>query len=327
MAMTALFIGGTGIISSACAQQAVDSGWELSVLNRGLTPSRPVPDGTELIVADVRDQDAVRGALADRQFDVVVNFIGFTPAEVEADVDLFQDRVGQYVYISSASAYQKPIRHLPITESTPLVNPFWQYSRDKVACEQVLMHEHREKGFPVTVVRPSSTYDRTSLPFLGGWTAVDRMRRGKPVVVHGDGTSLWVLTHHTDFAGAFVPLMGNPQAIGDTFHITSDQVQTWDQIFLTLGAAAGAEPTLVHIASESIAKAAPEWGPGLLGDAAHSAIFDNSKVARLAPGWAATTPFSQGAREMIAWRDADATRRRVDPDVDAAFDALVAAHG
>ncbi|OZM77954.1 SDR family oxidoreductase [Pseudonocardia sp. MH-G8] len=327
MAVTVLFIGGTGKISSACVRLAVESGFEVAVLNRGHTATRPLPAGVESLTGDMRDPDSVRAAVGGRRFDVVADFIGFTPEHVSAAIDVFRGRAGQYVYISSASAYQKPIAHLPITESTPLANPFWQYSRDKIACEALLNAAYRDSEFPVTLVRPSSTYDRTSLPWLGGWTTIDRMRRGKPVVVHGDGTSLWVLTHHTDFAAAFVPLLGNPRAIGDTFHITSDEVQTWDQIFRTLGEAAGVEPKLVHIASERIAAAVPEWGPGLLGDATHSVIFDNAKVRRLAPGWVATVPFTRGAREILAWHDADPSRRPIDADADAACDALVEAYG
>jgi nucleoside-diphosphate-sugar epimerase len=326
VAKKVLFIGGTGIISSACVRSAIADGMEVFVLNRGKTSRRPLPDEARVLIGDVRDTAAVRDALEDLDFDVVVDFVGFTPDHIETDIALFQGSVGQFVYISSASAYQKPLAQLPITESTPLANRYWEYSRDKIACEALLNAAYRDKGFPVTIVRPSSTYDKTCLPFLGEWTAIDRMRRGLPVVVPGDGTSLWVLTHHEDFADAFVSLLGNPHAIGDTFHITSDELQTWNQIFLTLGHAAGCEPQLVHIASDSIAKTVPEWGPPLLGDAAHSVIFDNSKIKRLAPGWAARIPFAQGAAEMIRWRDEDGARRVADPTVDAAFDALVAAY-
>jgi nucleoside-diphosphate-sugar epimerase len=318
-----LFIGGTGIISSACARRVVDSGYELSVLTRGNTAIRSVPCETQILRGDIRDPASARAALGDRRFDVVVDFVAFTEEHIRTDLQLFRERTGQYIFISSASAYQKPLRQLPITESTPLANPFWDYSRAKIACENLLNQAFRDDGFPVTIVRPSSTYDRTALPFLGGWTAIDRMRRGKPIVVHGDGTSLWVLTHHVDFAEAFVHLLGNPHAIGDTFHITGDEVQTWDQIFRTLGAAAGVEPELVHIASETIAAQKAEWGPGLLGDAAHSVIFDNSKIRRLAPGWNATIPFSRGAREIIDWYDADPSRQHPSAEDDAAFDALV----
>jgi nucleoside-diphosphate-sugar epimerase len=206
-----------------------------------------------------------------------------------------------------------------------LRNPYWAYSRDKIACEDVLVAAYRAEGFPATIVRPSHTYDRTSVPIPGNWSVVDRMRRGAPVVVHGDGTSLWTLTHHVDFARAFVALLGEPRAIGDSFHITSDEVLTWDQIVRSLAAAAGVEPTIVHVASETIAAIDPEWGAELLGDKAHSMVFDNHKVKSLAPGWAAVIPFAVGAREIVAWFDADPTRRTVDPRFDAACDRLVAA--
>jgi nucleoside-diphosphate-sugar epimerase len=324
-ALRALFIGGTGIISSACADRAIASGIELTVLNRGSSTIRPVPEGAEVVTADVRDEAAVRAALGDRSFDVVVDFVAFTPEHVRTDLELFAGRVGQYVFISSASAYQTPPGRLPITEATPLSNRYWAYSRDKIACEQLLVEASRSDGFPATIVRPSHTYDRTSIPTMGSWTDIARMRRGAPVVVHGDGTSLWTLTHHTDFAHAFVGLLGHPQAIGDSFHITSDELLTWDQIYRALGAAAGvADPQLVHVPSERIAAADPELGASLLGDKAHSVIFDNTKVKALVPDHVATTPFWQGAREIVAWYDADPARQRVDPARDQLFDRLAA---
>ncbi len=319
-----LFIGGTGIISTSAGRQALEQGWDLTLLNRGSTAKRAVPDGAEVVTGDVRDRDSVRSALGDREFDAVVDFVAFTPDHVQADVDLFTGRTGQYVFISSASAYQTPPARLPIVESSPLRNPEWQYSRDKIAAEQVLVDAYRNDGFPATIVRPSHTYDETALPTTGGWTDIDRMRRGLPVVVHGDGSSLWVLTHSRDFAKAFVGLLGHPQAIGDSFHITSDQVLTWDAIYRELGAAAGVEPTLVHVTSDDIARLHPPFGPGLLGDKTHSVIFDNAKVKALVPGYLATTPFAVGAREIIDWYDADESRRNVDPDVDAAFERILA---
>ncbi|WP_432564909.1 SDR family oxidoreductase [Kineococcus sp. SYSU DK003] len=327
MALRVLFIGGTGIISSACADLAVARGLDLTVLNRG-TGRRGLPDGVTALSADVRDPAQVREVLGDRTFDVVVDFVAFTPDHVAADVEQFRGRTGQYVFISSASAYQKPVGHLPITESTPLHNPFWQYSRDKIACEDLLTKAYRDEGFPAVVVRPSHTYDRTLVPLDDGWTAVDRMRRGKPVVVHGDGTSTWVLTHHTDFAKGFVPLLGEPAVTGDTVHITGDEVLTWDQIARTLGAAAGVpDPQLVHVPSDVIAREAPDRGPGLLGDKAHSVVFDNTKLKRLVPGFAATTSFAAGAREIVAHHDATPDLRVVDPDVDARQDRLVERFG
>jgi nucleoside-diphosphate-sugar epimerase len=226
------------------------------------------------------------------------------------------------VFISSASAYQTPPGRLPVLESTPLRNPFWQYSRNKIGCEDVLVTAYRDEGFPATVVRPSHTYDRTLVPLDGGWTAVERMRQGKPVVVHGDGTSLWTLTHHTDFAKGFVPLLGHPRTVGEAFHITSDDVLTWNQIVLTLGAAAGAEPHIVHVPSDAIAAADPEWGAGLLGDKAHSMVFDNSKLRSVVPDYCATVPFEQGAREIVQWHDGDPGRRQVNQHIDALMDTL-----
>ncbi|MDX6213956.1 MAG: hypothetical protein QOF82_3043 [Frankiales bacterium] len=323
-ALTVLFIGGTGTISSACAETSLRAGHELTILNRGATPTRPVPEGAEVVHADIRNPSAVREALGDRTFDVVVDFVAFTPEHVQTDIDLFSGRTGQYVFISSASAYQKPPARLPILESTPLRNPFWQYSRDKIACEDLLTAAYRDHGFPVTIVRPSHTYDRTSIPTMGGWTDIDRMRRGLPVVVHGDGTSLWTLTHHRDFANAFVGLLGRPQAYGDSFTITSDNWLTWNQVYTALADAAGvAQPHLVHVASQTIAAADPELGPGLLGDKAHSVIFDNSKIKSLVPGWVATIPYAVGAREIIDWHDADPSRQVVDQARNALWDKLI----
>src|SRR5512140_3525495 len=208
--MKILFIGGTGIISSACSQLAIERGHELYLLNRGQTTKRPVPVGAKVLHGDIRDLASARAALADHTFDAVVDWIAFTTDHIETDLDLFRGRTGQYVFISSASAYQTPPARLPITESTPLRNPYWQYSRDKIACEDLLTAAYRAEGFPVTIVRPSHTYDRTLVPFDGGWTVLGRIRAGKPVVVHGDGTSLWTLTHHEDFATGFVPLLGHP---------------------------------------------------------------------------------------------------------------------
>lgn len=322
MALSALFLGGTGIISSACTARAVEQGLDVTVINRGSTTARPLPDGVEVLQADVRDPGALRAATGNREFDVVADFVAFLPEHVQADLDLFAGRTGQYVFISSASAYQTPPGRLPVLESTPLRNPFWQYSRDKIACEDLLVRAHRESAFPATIVRPSHTYDRTLVPTSGGWTDIDRMRRGEPVLVHGDGTSLWTLTHHTDFARAFVGLLGHPYAVGDSFHITSDEALAWNRVYEALGAAAGVQPRLVHVPSEVIAAQDAELGAGLLGDKAHSMVFDNSKVKRLVPGWEATTPFHVGAREIVAWYDADPARQRVDAGFDALCDRL-----
>ena len=322
--MRVLFIGGTGIISSACSELALQNGIDLYLLSRGQS-IRPVPAGATVLHGDIRQPASVLAALGDLTFDAVVNWVAYTPDQVQSDLELFRRRTTQYVFISSASAYQKPPGFLPIRESTPLVNPFWQYSRDKAACEAFLEQAGRQEGFPFTIVRPSHTYDRTLLPFHGGYTTVARMRSGKPVVVHGDGTSLWTLTHHRDFAVGFVGLLGNPHALGQSFHITSDEWLSWNQIYTIIAQAAGAEPRLVHVPSELIARYDPEWGSSLLGDKAHSIIFDNSKIRQLVPQFQPAIPFWQGAQEIIAWYDADVSRQVVDPYVDDVQNRLAAA--
>jgi nucleoside-diphosphate-sugar epimerase len=323
--MKVLFIGGTGVISSACSQLAVSWGIDLVLLNRGQS-TRPIPEGARVLQGDIRDRDSVKRVLGDTTFDVVVNWVNFTPDHVEADIELFRDRTGQYIFISSASAYQKPLSSLPITESTPLHNPFWAYSRAKAACEERLMLAYRKHEFPITIVRPSHTYDRTMVPLLGHYAALDRMRKGKKVIIHGDGTSLWVLTHHRDFAKGFVGLLGNHHAIGHAVHITSDEVLTWNQIYTLLARAAGVEPQIVHVPSDLIAAFDPEVGAGLLGDKAHSVIFDNSKIKRLVPDFVASIPFSQGAREIVDWYAADPARQVVNEKEDQLIDRVIAAY-
>jgi nucleoside-diphosphate-sugar epimerase len=321
-----LFIGGSGVISSACSQAAVAQCVDLYVLNRGQSSERPLPAEATLLRADVGDRAAVKDAISTHEFDVVVDWLAYTPDQVQADIELFGGRTGQYVFISSASAYQTPPARIPVVESTPLRNPYWRYSRDKIACEDLLTQAYRDNGFPMTIVRPSHTYDKTSIPLEGGWTVIDRMRRGKEVVVHGDGTSLWTLTHHVDFARGFVPLLANQRTIGEAYHITSDDVLSWNAIMQTLAAAAGAEARIVHVTSDAIAAVDTEWGSALLGDKAHSMVFDNTKLRAVVTDFVATIPFEQGAREMIAWHDQEASRRAVDADANALMDRLVAAH-
>lgn len=321
--MRVLFIGGTGTISSACAHLAVDQGIDLFLLNRGHSSRDPVA-GAKIIHADINDHDSVSRALGSQSFDAVVNWVAFVPEQVLRDVDRFAGRTKQYVFISSASAYQKPLALLPITESTPLANPFWEYSRNKIACEEALMAAYRASGFPVTIVRPSHTYDKMRLPMHGRYGVVARMRAGKPIVVHGDGTSLWVLTHHADFAVGFNGLLGNEHAIGESFHITSDELLTWDQIHRCVARAANvSELELVHVPSEVIARFDPDWGASLLGDKAHSVIFDNTKIRRIVPDFHPRVSFSEGAREIVAWFDADPARQAVDAEVDHMFDRLI----
>jgi nucleoside-diphosphate-sugar epimerase len=259
-------------------------------------------------------------------FDVVVDWIAFTPDQVQQDLDFFRGRTGQYIFISSASAYQKPLRALPITESTPLYNPYWQYSRDKIACEDLLMQAYRSEGYPITIIRPSHTYDPAYVPLEGRYTSIDRMRRGLSVIVPGDGTSLWVLTHHLDFARGFTGLLANPHAIGEAVHITSDELLTWNQIYTSMAEAAGVHPDLVHIPSELINAYDPDWGAGFIGDKAHSVIFDNTKIKRLVPGFTASIPFHQGAREIIAWHDADPSRQILDENFNQRTDRILAAY-
>jgi nucleoside-diphosphate-sugar epimerase len=321
--MNVLFVGGTGIISSACAREALARGIDVTFLCRGKTQRHPVPSGAKVLEADARNPAMVRSALGSRRFDAVVQWIAFVPEHIALDLELFRDRTAQYIFISSASAYQTPPARLPVTESTPLRNPFWTYSRDKIACEDRLVAAYRQEGFPATIVRPSHTYDAALLPIHGGWTIVDRMRRGLPVVVHGDGTSLWTLTHHEDFARGFVPLLGHEAAIGDSFHITSDEHLTWNQIHEILARAAGREPKLVHVPSTLIAEFDADWGASLLGDKAHSMVFDNTKIRRLAPDFRAVIPYVRGAEQQIAWYDADASRRTVDDATNALVDRIL----
>jgi len=323
--MKALFIGGTGNISSACVELALARGIEVTLLNRG-TSGRPVPDGAQVLNGDIRDPQSVRAALGSRSFDVVAEFVAFTPEHIETDLELFRGRTGQYIFISSASAYQTPPAILPVTESTVLDNPYWEYSRNKAACEERLLRAYREEKFPITIVRPSHTYSAPYVPVEGGWTTIDRMLRGEPVIVHGDGTSLWTLTHASDFAKGFVGLMGNVHTIGESFHITSDEWLTWNQIHEILAAAAGVKPTLVHVPSDLIAAYDKAWGDSLLGDKTHSFILDNSKVKRLVPDFICTMPFSRGAEEIIAWHMADPARQQVDPAFNALCDRILQAY-
>jgi nucleoside-diphosphate-sugar epimerase len=324
--MKVLFIGGTGAISAACAALAVERGIDLYLLNRGET-KRAVPAGATVLRGDIRDRASVRAALGEQKFDVVVDWIAFTAEHIETDLELFGNRTDQYIFISSASAYQTPPVNLPVTESTPLANPFWQYSRDKIACEERLLQAYREDGFPITIVRPSHTYDETRLPLKGRYTVIDRMLKGKKVIVHGDGTSLWVLTHTRDFAKGFVGLLGNSAAIGEAFQITSDQLLTWNQIYELAARAAGVTAAIVHIPSDVLARYDAEWGAELFGDKAHSMIFDNTKIKRVVPDFAATTPFSRGIEEIIVWHFADPARQLVDEELDRLMDRIVADWG
>jgi nucleoside-diphosphate-sugar epimerase len=321
--MKILMIGGTGIISSAVSELLIARGHELFLINRGASV-RAVPSGAQVLKADIRDPASVRKAVGDRQFDSVVDWLSFVPEHITTALELFEGRMGQYVFISSASAYRKPPVALPVVESNLLHNPFWEYSRNKIACEELLIGRFRSKGTPITIVRPSHTYDKTLIPMDGGWTVVDRMRRGLEVVVHGDGTSLWTLTHHRDFAKGFVGLLGHPYALGEVFHITGDEWLSWNEIFRLFGAAVGVEPKVVHVPSDLIASEDPEWGAGLLGDKAHSMIFDNSKIRRLVPDFVCSVPFAQGSREIVSWYLADPKRQTVDPQFTMRYERILA---
>jgi nucleoside-diphosphate-sugar epimerase len=324
--MKILFLGGTGVISTACTTLAAGRGMDVTLLTRGQHASQ-LPAGVRTLIADANDPSLIE-KLDGESFDAVVDWIAFTPADIERDLKLFRGRTRQFVFISSASAYQKPQTHYLISESTPLANPYWDYSRNKIACEERLMAAYRDQGFPVTIVRPSLTYGESLIPLvLNSWersyTAVDRMIRGQKLIVPGDGTSLWVITHNSDFAKGLVGLLGHRQAIGHTFHITSDEVLTWDQMFRTVGDAVGVEPQLVHISSDFIAACLPEKKGTLIGDKSVSVVFDNSKVKRFVPEYRATTSFAEGIRRSLAWFNADAARKQIDSQVNAAMDKLI----
>jgi nucleoside-diphosphate-sugar epimerase len=327
--MKILLIGGTGIISTACTALAAQRGMDVTLLRRGQNAVQ-VPPGVKTLTADINDPAAAQ-TLGDSTFDAVVDFIAFTPSDVERDLALFRKRTRQFVFISSASAYQKPATHYLITESTPLANPYWEYSRNKIACEERLMRAYREEGFPVTIVRPSLTYGETLVPLaLNHWqksyTAVDRMLRGQKLIVPGDGSSLWVITHNTDFAKGLIGLLGHPQAIGHAFHITSDEVLTWDQLYRIVGQMVGVEPKLVHIPSDYITACWPDKLGTLTGDKAVSVVFDNSKIKRFVPGYCATTSFAQGIRQSLAWFNADPSRKQIDQETNAIWDKLIAGY-
>lgn len=327
--MRILFIGGTGTISSACTQLALERGHELALLNRGRSAGVP---GTQRLIADVQDEAAVQAALHGRTWDVVVNFRAFGPGDVARDVARFTGRVGQYYFISSAAVYQRPVRHYLITESTPRENPLWSYAQAKIAAEEVLERAHREHGFPGVIIRPSLTYGerRVTLPVNSSacpYTVVDRMRRGVPVIIPGDGASLWTITHNSDFALGLVGLFGHPQVVGEALHITSDEVMTWDQYYAAVAQAAGVvRPDFVHIASDFIVAAAPELRGTLHGDKACSVVFDNAKIKRFVPGFAARTPYAEGIARTLAWFEADPVRCEIDPATNALHDRIVAAY-
>ena len=325
--MRVLFLGGAGMIGAAAAAEAVRQGHELTIVTRG-EPRRALPAGARQLRCDVYRPAELRATLhaarGGERYDAVVNWVGYTPAQLAGQAELFCGLTGQYVFISTCSVFARPVPSLPVTESSPRCQPTFGYARDKLACEEFLAAEYRATGFPLTIVRPAHVYDRTVVPVLAGWTAIGRMRSGKPVIVHGDGTSLWTLMHSHDFARAFVPLLGNGHAIGESVNVVSGDILTWDQIHLELAAAAGVtRPILAHRASESIAREWPGWADVLEHDFRHSMLFDNAKLRRLVPGFAPQVSFSAGAREIMSYHDADVGRRHTDDDLGAAFDRLL----
>ena len=326
--MKALFIGGTGTISSAVAELAVQSGIELTLLTRG-NHSEFAPQGAEQLTVDINDEDAVLKLIGKRKFDVVADFVAYLPMQTERDIRLFSGKTRQYIFISSASVYQKPAVNYRITESTPLRNPYWRYSRDKIACEETLMAAYRKDGFPVTIVRPSHTYGDTKVPVSvhgknGSWQVLERIRSGKPVIVHGDGLSLWTFTHNSDFAKAFVGLMANPHAIGEAVHITSDETITWNASFAAIGKALGIEPSLIHIPSDFLAAFNPELLGNLVGDKANSVVFDNTKIKTLVPGFCAQVRFDQGVKRSVDYVTSHPDYQIPDPEFDSWCDRVIA---
>jgi nucleoside-diphosphate-sugar epimerase len=330
--MKILFIGGTGLISSACSKLVVKRGMELFLLNRGMGTKYTPPGGAHMLAGDVyQDENGVAAMLADHHFDVVVDWIAFTPTDIERDLRLFSGKTDQFIFVSSASAYQKPPAHYIITEETPLENPFWDYSRNKIACEQRLMQAHKEDGFPATIVRPSLTYGPSQLPLCtNSWqhpyTIIDRMKKGNKVVIPGDGTSLWVFTWNTDFAVGFLGLFGNEDAIGEAFHITSDEVLTWNQAYEEVARALDVELNIVHIASDLIARYNEHALGSLIGDKVNSVVFDNSKIRRFVPEFDPKVSWKEGVRRTIAWFEADPARQTIDEGSNQLWDRIIGSY-
>lgn len=330
--MKVLFIGGTGLISSACSELVIQRGHELFILNRSQSGKYPLPVGAQHLRADVHASlDVLKLTLGDLQFDTVVDWIAYTPADIERDIQLFSGKTRQFIFISSASAYQKPPAHYLITENTPLANPYWQYSRDKIACEDRLMDEFRTNGFPVTIIRPSLTYGLSQIPLsVGSWqhpyTVVDRIKKGKKLIVPGDGTSLWVLTWNGDFARGLLGLVGNENSVGESFHITSDEVLTWNKIYAELFEALGMQPNIVHIPSDLIAAYWPHATGSLVGDKSNSAVFDNSKIKKFVPEFKCEVPWAEGVRRALAWHEAEPSRMSIDLEADEVWDKIIAGY-
>jgi nucleoside-diphosphate-sugar epimerase len=330
--MKILFIGGTGTISSACSDLAIARGHELFILNRSISRMYPVPEGATVLQADIyADESHLARLLANHRFDAVVDYMAFAVNDIERDIRLFRDKTDQFVFISSASAYQKPVQNYIITERTPLENPYWEYSRNKIACEDRLLFAYLEEGFPMTIIRPSHTYGRAQIP-LGvsswqhPWTVIDRMKRGQKVIVPGDGTSLWVLTWNADFAKGLVGLLGNKKAIGEAFQITSDQVLSWDQIHLEAYRALGLESNVIHIPSDLIAAYDPSSLGSLIGDKSNSVVFDNSKIKRFVPDYSCDVVWAEGVRRCLEWFEAHPEFQTIDHELNSIWDKLIFAY-
>lgn len=322
--MDILFIGGTGNISSAVSRLCVEKGFNLTLATRCVQAVHI--EGAHMLQCNITDKAQAVSMLANRTWDVVVDWIAYTPDEIARDIELFEGKTKQFIFISSASAYQKPPVNYFITESTPLSNPFWEYSRNKIACEELLISHFRQTGFPCTIVRPSHTYDTVIPIAIGGWheyTAVNRIKNGLPVISHGDGNSLWVLTHAKDFAKGFAGLLGNTRSIGQSYHITSDEVLSWDQIYYAIGDAVGKKPQIVHISSDFIAKIEPSFYGELHGDKACSVVFDNTKIKRLVPSFICEIPFALGIRSTVEWFERDEKRCRSVPQTDALIEKIL----
>ncbi|MDR2622449.1 MAG: SDR family oxidoreductase [Dysgonamonadaceae bacterium] len=326
--MKILFIGGTGTISTAISKLLIQSGHDLYLINRGKR-NDALPERAHYLIADIDDEAKVAGLIKDLAFDCVVDFIAFVPKQLERDYRLFNGKTKQFIFISSASVYQKPLSDYRVTEATPLANPYWQYSRDKIDCENYLMKLYREEGFPATIVRPSYTYDERKVPLAvhgnqGTWSVIKRIIDGKPVIIHGDGTSLWTMTHNSDFAKGFAGLTGNIRALGEAVQITSDETLTWNQIYQCIAKAVDRPLKAVHVSSEFLAAAGPyDFYGGLLGDKAISAVFDNAKLKRLVPGFVAVKRFDEGVRETIDYILAHPEYQQEDPEFDIWTDKII----
>jgi nucleoside-diphosphate-sugar epimerase len=328
--MKVLFIGGTGTISSEVSKLAVQNGFELYLLNRG-NRSEFAPSEARLITCDIRDEENAKNVLKNYEFDAVVNWVCYNPEQVKSDIRLFKGKTNQYIFISSATVYKRPPDHYIIDESVPLSNLHWPYANDKIACEEILMKEYKESGFPVTIVRPSYTYSKSTIPHIFNsrkyhWTIIDRIRRGRKLIVPGDGTSLQIMTHAADLAKGFVGLLGNKQAIGQSFQITSDEVLTWNNLTNIMGAAAGAEADIVHISSDFVCAFAEDRRGQILSDTSLSIVYDNSKIKSFVSSYKASIPFSEGIKQSIDWYDSHSGLRTVDEDFNRLADKIISAY-